>query len=208
MYTFNTYDNKLYKTIGNDKIEVIQDINNVEMVAYIKWQKKNGNPPIFHEIDIESVKSKMLIELTEKCEYLTDIALISAINKEGSVTFLRGQAERYRNKYNVANQYCIDQSINNKSWYDAIVLEMNNTNIELGYDLTIPIFMKIIKEAFEIGLKRSETFEPNIEIYRCKTKDFIISGQIDRAREMLDFVLPNNFDLVDIDNFLQIIDEI
>ena len=166
-------------------------------------------------LDIQKTSESILLEITECCKHLTDRALISSISKEGDIDFLKGQAERYRNKYNVAKQYCVDQTINNQAWYDAIVFEMNNTNTELGLvgtenELTVARFMFLIKEAFELGLTRSEKFEPNIEVFRCKTKDLVLSGQFERAKQMLQYAYdsPNELDLSNVDAFMNDIDSI
>lgn len=204
----------------NDDYELQDNEMLVEGVCEFREPKRNMTTGELEEsmdshLIFDKTKESMLLEITECCKHLTDRALISSVSKEGDVEFLKGQAERYRNKYNVAKQYCLNQTISNQSWYDAIVLEMNNTNTELGlvgtdYELTVSSFMTLIKEAFELGLTRSEKFEPNIEVFRCKTKDLVLSGQFQRAKQMLEYAysLPIQLDLSDVDTFMNDINSI
>lgn len=147
--------------------------------------------------------------------HLRDRALISSIMKEENVTYLKGQSETYKEKYKVAKQYCIDQTINDNDWYNAIVNEMNNTNIELGLigtenELNIPLFMNYIKQAFEIGLERSKKFEPSIEVFRCKAKDLYVVGHFERFEQMIEYAyaLPLQMELSQIDGFVNHINQI
>lgn len=152
-------------------------------------------------------------KIIECVKWLRDRALVSSISKEKDIEYLRGQAEVYKSKYNVAKQYCIDQTINDTDWYNAIVVEMNNTNTELGLvgtenELNIALFMGFIKNAFETGLTRSKKFEPSIEIFRCKAKDLYVSGQFTRCDQMINYAysIPLQMDLSDVDGFLNDID--
>lgn len=158
----------------------------------------------------EITKQKQLSELILICEYLTDRSLISSVNKEGGEKYLQGQIARYKEKYKVAKQYIDDQTINNQFWYDAIVIEMNNTNDIFNYGLTIPIFMEIIVQQFELGELRSQRFETAIEIFRCKTKDLILANESERASNCLNIAknIPTQLTLEDLDNFLIQLDAI
>lgn len=152
----------------------------------------------------EITQNNQLKELVSTCEYLTDRALVSSVNKEGGEKYLQGQINRYKEKYKVAKQYLVDQTINNQFWYDAIVTEMNNTNDIFNYSLTVPMFMAIIVEQFEIGELRSQRFESAIEVFRCKTKDLILANEFERANTCLIMAknIPIQMDLNDLDNFL------
>lgn len=155
-------------------------------------------------------QTEQLEELVSVCEYLTDRALISSVNKEGGEKYLQGQISRYKEKYKVAKQYLIDETISNQFWYDAIVVEMTNTNLILGVSLTVPVFMAIIVEQFELGELRSQRFETAIEIFRCKTKDLILANEYERANACLNMAknIPLQMDLTDLDNFLIQLNEI
>lgn len=158
----------------------------------------------------EQKQTEQLNELISVCEYLTDRALISSVNKEGGEKYLQGQINRYKEKYKVAKQYITDQTINNQFWYDAIVVEMNNTNAIFNYGLTIPVFMQIIVEQFELGELRSQRFETAIEIFRCKTKDLILANEFQKANTCLNMAknIPLQMDLADLDDFLIQLDAI
>lgn len=212
----NFYKKKNGEIVDENFEILVMDESNPKYQDYVAFLQNNEILPVDENFfDFKDWQDRKLINLTECCTYLTDRALISSISKEGDVEFLKGQAERYRNKYNVAKQYCINQTINNQAWYDAIVLEMSNTNTELGLngtsnELTVISFMTLIRDAFESGLERSEKFEPNIEVFRCKTKDLIIAGQIERAESMLLYAwsLPIKMQLSDVDTFMSEIDAI
>lgn len=158
----------------------------------------------------EITKQKQLSELISVCEYLTDRSLISSVSKEGGEKYLQGQITRYKEKYKVAKQYTIDATINNQFWYDAIVTEMNNTNAIFNYGLTIPVFMGIIVQQFELGEFRSQKFETSIEVFRCKTKDLILANESERASNCLNIAknIPTQLTLEDLDNLLIQLDAI
>lgn len=158
----------------------------------------------------EQKADEQLNELVSICEYLTDRSLISSVNKEGGEKYLQGQITRYKEKYKVAKQYVADQTINNQFWYDAIVVEMNNTATILGVYLDIPMFMGIIVEQFELGELRSQRFETAIEIFRCKTKDLILANEFERAGICLTMAknIPLQMSIEDLDNFLIQLNEI
>lgn len=149
-------------------------------------------------------QNELLNELVETCIFLTERSLISSVNKEGGEKFLQGQIERYKEKYKVAKQYVAYQTINNQFWYDAIVTEMNNTNLIFNYGLDIPTFMAIIVEQFELGELRSQKFETAIEIFRCKTKDLILANEFERAKECLTYGqnIPDQMTIEDLETFL------
>lgn len=160
---------------------------------------------------IETYKDRIV----ECVKHLRDRALISSISKEKDIEYLKGQADVYKSKYGVAKQYCIDQTINDNDWYNAILNEMNNTNaefqlIETSDELTIPIFMNYIKVAFETGLERSKKFEPSIEIFRCKAKDLAVVKSFTRCDAMLTYAynLPSQMELSEVDGFLNDINAI
>lgn len=161
------------------------------------------------EIAVQT-QTEQLNELISVCEYLTDRALISSVNKEGGEKYLQGQISRYKEKYKVAKQYIADQTINNQFWHDAIVTEMNNTNSIFGYGLTINVFMGIIVDQFELGELRSQRFETAIEIFRCKTKDLILANEFERAGTCLTMAknIPLQMSIEDLDNFLIQLNEI
>lgn len=204
---------KLTGKIYLNKIEIIQDDRLEEWQLMHQWVLSGGVFEII-ESTLEEIKeqnkSEQLNELTLVCEYLTDRALISSVSKEGGEKYLQGQIARYKEKYKVAKQYTIDQAINNQFWYDAIVIEMNNTNAIFNYGLTIPIFMGIIVQQFELGELRSQKFETAIEIFRCKTKDLILANESERASNCLNIAknIPTQLTLEDLDNFLIQLDEI
>lgn len=152
----------------------------------------------------QQTQSFQLKELVAVCEYLTDRALISSVSKEGGEKYLQGQISRYKEKYKVAKQYVADQTINNQYWYDAIVSEMNTTNDILGYGLTIPVFMEIIVQQFELGEYRSQKFETSIEIFRCKTKDLILANESERANACLNLAknIPTELTIEDLEEFI------
>jgi hypothetical protein len=155
--------------------------------------------------EIATIKqNELLNELIETCVLLTERSLISSVNKEGSEKFLQGQIERYKEKYKVAKQYVADQTINNQFWYDAIVIEMNNTNLIFNYGLDIPTFMGIIVQQFELGELRSQKFETAIEVFRCKTKDLIIANEFERAEACLEYGknIPDQMTIEDLETFL------
>jgi hypothetical protein len=155
------------------------------------------------EINIQKYNS-MISELTESCVYLTNRSLISSVNKEGDEVYLRGQAERYKEKYRVAKQFIFDGTILNQNWYDAIVSELNTTNDLMGMSITISQFMGLIVQYFDVGELRNKKFESAIEIFRCKTKDLLLTNRFDRARLCLDLAksIPLQMDENDLDNFL------
>jgi hypothetical protein len=152
----------------------------------------------------EQTQSFQLKELVAVCEYLTDRTLISSVSKEGGEKYLQGQISRYKEKYKVAKQYVSDKTINNQYWYDAIFSEMNTTNDILGYGLTIPDFMGIIVQQFELGEYRSQKFETSIEIFRCKTKDLIVVNESERANACLNLAknIPTELTIEDLEGFI------
>jgi len=210
------YQKKNGEIVDENFNVLVMDDSNPDYQLYVDFLQNNEVLPIPQNyFDLKDWQETNLLALTECCKYLTDRALISSVSKEGDVIFLKGQAERYRNKYNVAKQYCINQTINNQPWHDAILSEMNNTNNELGLigtsnELTVSSFMTLIRDYFEAGMERSEKFEPNIEVFRCKTKDLILAGQVDRAKKMLAYAwnLPMQMDLNDVSGFMNDIDAI
>lgn len=70
--------------------------------------------------------------------------------------------------------------------------------------------MGIIVEQFELGEFRSLKFETAIEIFRCKVKDLIISGQKEKATLCLSMGrnIPLQMSIEDLDNFLIQLNEI
>lgn len=198
---------KLTGKIYLNNVEVIQDDRLEEWRVMHQWVLAGG---VFEMIEstpeeiAEQTQTEQLNELISVCEYLTDRALISSVSKEGGEKYLQGQITRYKEKYKVAKQYIIYQTINNQFWYDAIVIEMNNTNAIFNYGLTIPIFMGIIVQQFELGELRSQKFETAIEIFRCKTKDLILANESERASNCLNIAknIPTQLTLEDLDNFL------
>lgn len=158
----------------------------------------------------QQTQSFQLSELVAVCEYLTDRSLISSVSKEGGEKYLQGQISRYKEKYKVAKQYTIDATINNQFWYDAIVTEMNNTNAIFNYGLTIPVFMGIIVQQFELGEFRSQKFETSIEVFRCKTKDLILANESERANTCLNMAknIPTQLTIDELDVFLTQLDAI
>lgn len=159
--------------------------------------------PTQEETNIEKYNS-MISELTESCVYLTNRSLISSVNKEGDEVYLKGQAERYKEKYRVAIRFLLDGVIIDQNWYNAIVSELNTTNDLMGMSITIPQFMGLIVQYFEIGEDRNKKFESAIEVFRCKTKDLLLTNRFDRARLCLDLAksIPLQMDENDLDNFL------
>lgn len=212
----NFYQKKNGEIVDENFNVLVMDDSNPDYQLYVDFLQNNEVLPVPESyFDLKDWQETNLLALTECCKYLTDRALISSVSKEGDVEFLKGQAERYRNKYNVAKQYCVNQTINNQPWYDAIVSEMNNTNTELGLigtsnELTVSSFMTLIRDYFESGMERSEKFEPNIEVFRCKTKDLILAGQVERSEQMLAYAwnLPMQMDLNDVSGFMNDIDAI
>lgn len=187
-------------------IEIPKDDTNQLFIDRCEFLTNGG---VFEEIEAtteeitQTKTNELLNELVETCIYLTDRALISSVNKEGGEKYLQGQIQRYKEKYVVAMQYLLDGSISNQEWYDAIVLEMNNTNAVFGYGLTIPVFMGIIVEQYDLGQLRSKKFETKIEVFRCKTKDLILTGEFTRARASLDLAksIPMQLSLEDLELF-------
>ena len=209
MYTRSLLTNKVYF----NGVEVPQDDTTQMFQDYLTFIQGGG---IVTEVEstaeevAEQTQTEQLNELISVCEYLTDRALISSVNKEGGEKYLQGQISRYKEKYKVAKQYIADQTINNQFWYDAIVTEMNNTNAIFGYGLTINVFMGIIVEQFELGELRSQRFETAIEIFRCKTKDLILANEFERSGTCLTMAknIPLQMSIEDLDNFLIQLNEI
>ena len=81
---------------------------------------------------------------------------------------------------------------------------MNTTNDILGYGLTIPVFMEIIVQQFELGEYRSQKFETSIEIFRCKTKDLILANESERANACLNLAknIPVELTIEDLEGFI------
>jgi hypothetical protein len=181
-------------------------IDNVDLSAFFNPIVLNGQ--IVESATPEEIatikQSELLNELIDTCVLLTERSLISSVNKEGSEKFLQGQIERYKEKYKVAKQYVADQTINNQFWYDAIVIEMNNTNLIFNYSLDIPTFMAIIVQQFELGELRSQKFETAIEVFRCKTKDLIVANEFTRAEACLEYGknIPDQMTIEDLETFL------
>lgn len=208
MYTISKSTGKIYL----NGIEIPLDDSTSEFQQYLIDKDIVGVEYVeaTPEEIAEQKQTEQLNELISVCEYLTDRALISSVSKEGGEKYLQGQIARYKEKYKVAKQYTIDQTINNQFWYDAIVTEMNNTNAIFNYGLTIPMFMGIIVQQFELGELRSQRFETAIEIFRCKTKDLILVNESERASNCLNIAknIPTQLTLEDLDNFLIQLDEI
>jgi hypothetical protein len=142
--------------------------------------------------DIEAInaqkREELLKELTAECVKLTDRSIISSVAKEEKdLKYLDGQIDRYLDKYKVAKHY-IDNSgaILNQTWYDQIVSEMNTSIVETDAPLTIPVFMGLIVQYYEAGQERKQKFNAAIELFRCKTKDLIMTNKFERARTSLD----------------------
>jgi hypothetical protein len=203
MYTRSKLTNKTYF----NNIEVPQDDTTELFQDYLDYISNGG---IVTEVEstpeeIATTKqNELLNELVDTCVFLTERSLISSVNKEGGEKFLQGQIERYKEKYKVAKQYIADQTINNQFWYDAIVIEMNNTNLIFNYGLDIPTFMAIIVYQFELGELRSQKFETAIEIFRCKTKDLILANEFTRAEACLEYGknIPDQMTIEDLETFL------
>lgn len=175
-----------------------------ESFIKVKWNGTQWIEGATPEEITQQTQSFQLSELVAVCEYLTDRALISSVNKEGGEKYLQGQISRYKEKYKVAKQYILDQTINNQFWYDAIITEMNNTNAVYNYGLTIPVFMGIIVQQFELGEFRSQKFETSIEVFRCKTKDLILANESERANDCLNMAknIPTQLTIEELDVFL------
>lgn len=189
-----------YLSIGCEEVSVLYNGNFIDPT----WNGTDFVEGATSEEITQLTQKNQLSELVSVCEYLTDRALISSVSKEGGEKYLKGQIPRYKEKYKVAKQYIIDETINDQDWYDAIVSEMNNTNAVFGYGLTIPIFMGIIVQQFELGEFRSQKFETSIEIFRCKTKDLILANESERANACLSLAknIPTELTLEDLEGFI------
>jgi hypothetical protein len=203
MYVKSKLTSKIY---FND-VEVIQDDRLQEWLDYHAYILGNE---VVAEVDFvgnelnEYSYNLLLSELTETCIYLTNRSLISSVNKEGDEVYLKGQAERYKEKYRVAKQFIFDGTILNQNWYNAIVSELSTTNDLMGMSITVSQFMGLIVQYFDVGELRNKKFESAIEIFRCKTKDLLLTNRFDRARLCLDLAksIPLQMDENDLDNFL------
>ena len=108
MYTFNTYNNKLFKTIGTDKVEVTQDENNAEYQDYLVWQSENGNPPTFEEVDLAVWQKEKLHEVYTVYDNIYVSSLARATGKEGQglqKQQLESLREEYLDKYTTSVQH-------------------------------------------------------------------------------------------------------
>lgn len=208
MYIISELTGKIYL----DGVEIPLDDSTPQFQQYLNDKDVVGVTYVEStESEItQQAQSFQLSELVAVCEYLTDRALISSVSKEGGEKYLQGQISRYKEKYKVAKQYTIDTTINNQFWYDAIVTEMNNTNAIFNYGLTIPVFMGIIVQQFELGEYRSQKFETAIEIFRCKTKDLILANESERANACLNMAknIPTQLTIEELDVFLTQLDSI
>jgi len=208
MYIISELTGKIYL----DGVEIPLDDSTPQFQQYLNDKDVVGVTYVEStESEItQQAQSFQLSELVAVCEYLTDRALISSVSKEGGEKYLQGQISRYKEKYKVAKQYTIDATINNQFWYDAIVTEMNNTNAIFNYGLTIPVFMAIIVQQFELGEYRSQKFETAIEIFRCKTKDLILANEYERANACLNLAknIPTQLTIEELDVFLTQLDSI
>jgi hypothetical protein len=116
MYTFNTYNNKLFKTVGDDKVEVPQDENNAEYQDYLVWQSENGNPPTFEEIDLITWQKEKLKEVYSIYDSIYYSALALSIEKveqgltKQNLELLR---EEYLDKYLTSVQHVSESVVSN-----------------------------------------------------------------------------------------------
>jgi hypothetical protein len=116
MYTFNTYNNKLFKTVGDDKVEVPQDENNAEYQDYLVWQSENGNPPTFEEIDLITWQKEKLKEVYSIYDSIYYSALALSIKKveqgltKQNLELLR---EEYLDKYLTSVQHVSESVVSN-----------------------------------------------------------------------------------------------
>lgn len=152
-------------------------------------------------------KNQYLDKLILVVKELNDRLLVSAVNKEEKdVEYLKGQTERYTKKYNVSKKY-IDtngQEIENQLWYDAILKELQNTNNIQNISLTEEQFMGLIVQYYETGEQRQKVFDTSLEIFRAKTKDFILTYNFNKADECFEMAnnIPNNMTIQDLQNLL------
>jgi hypothetical protein len=116
MYTFNTYNNSLWKKVGNDKVEIPQDENNAEYQDYLVWQSENGNPPTFEEIDLITWQKEKLKEVYSIYDsiYYSALALSTEKVEQGltkqNLELLR---EEYLDKYLTSSQHVSESVVCN-----------------------------------------------------------------------------------------------
>jgi hypothetical protein len=116
MYTFNTYNNSLWKTVGDTKVEVLQDENNAEYQDYLVWQSENGNPPTFEEIDLITWQKEKLKEVYSIYDSIYYSALALSIEKveqgltKQNLELLR---EEYLDKYLTSVQHLSESVVSN-----------------------------------------------------------------------------------------------
>jgi len=161
----------------------------------------------------EEKKQYFLNKLVELVNFLDKRILISAVNKEEKdIEYLKSQSGRYLEKYKVAKQYVdsLGVIISDQYWYDQIEKELENTNAIQNQNISISDFMGLIVLYYESGEFRNKMFQTAVEIFRAKTKDFILVHNWQKVNECFTIAqsLPETMDLNDLDNLLTQFDAI
>lgn len=165
--------------------------------------------------DLDLKKEEYLYKLVQVVNELDKKLLISSVNKEeNDIDYLKNQSARYLDKYRVAKKYCefIPTVLNpifipitsDEDWYNQIVDELSETNRIQGVNISLSDFMQLIVDYYELGEYRNKRFQIALEIFRAKTKDFILTFNWQKADECISMAssIPNQMDLNDLDDLL------
>jgi len=121
MYRISEYSNKIENTLTNEVF--LQDDREVLYPTYVEWLQSGGSPEIvpFFENEENELKTPIFINrINNLVDYLATRALSSAIEKQGTRTYLESQKAIYLEKNNVATGITI-----NSSMEQTIIDEMN-----------------------------------------------------------------------------------
>jgi hypothetical protein len=204
MYTFNTYNNSLWKKVGNDKVEIPQDENNAEYQDYLVWQSENGNPPTFEEIDLITWQKEKLKEVYSIYDsiYYSALALSTEKVEQGltkqNLELLR---EEYLDKYLTSSQYVSESVVSNLKMLSELEKEcerdfagdlLNDECNKYGLDKTgtrLTKFCRIVIFKYNYSLEIWEYLKALCSKVRTTLITDLEKGEIEKYNSRLAVVL-------------------
>lgn len=200
MYTFNTYNNKLFKTVGTDKVEVPQDEANAEYQDYLVWQAENGNPDAFEEVDLDVWQKEKLHEVYTIYDSIYVSSLARATGKSGQglqKQQLESLREEYLDKYTTSLEYTSSRVVSNQKMLSELEKEcerdfagdlLDDECDKFGLNKTgtrLTKFCRIVIFKYEYGQEMWEYFKALCSKVRTTLITDIEKGQVEKYNSRL-----------------------